>query len=208
MRCSSTAGFHGRSMLTTDAAACCRFSPTPPASVERNNAAVRVVAEAVDQLPRACSAARRRGTARGPSPRFAGGARCSSCMPQPLAEDDHLGVGSLEQLVEQRRQLVGLDAVVGLVVEQVGAVAGHAHVLQRASCRRWSASDRKPVPAPLRDDAGDDLPVLLVMLAAAAAVIGTKTFLSMRSGSWSSTSSLRRRSRIGASVSPMRSRSR
>ncbi len=36
MRCSSTAGFHGMSMFTTTAAACCRFRPTPPASVDRN----------------------------------------------------------------------------------------------------------------------------------------------------------------------------
>jgi len=35
MRCSSTAGFHGRSRLMTMLPAC-KFNPTPPASVDRN----------------------------------------------------------------------------------------------------------------------------------------------------------------------------
>ena len=35
MRCSSTAGFHGRSMFTS-VEACCRFRPVLPASVDRN----------------------------------------------------------------------------------------------------------------------------------------------------------------------------
>ncbi len=37
-----------------------------------------------------------------------------------------------EESIQPRSQLVGLHAVVGFVVEQKGAVAGHAHVLQRA----------------------------------------------------------------------------
>jgi hypothetical protein len=47
----------------------------------------------------------------------------------PLAENDHLGAGLFEQLGEQGRQLIGFDTVVGFMVEQIGAVARHAHVL-------------------------------------------------------------------------------
>ena len=50
----------------------------------------------------------------------------------PLAENHRLSLGALEQFAEQRGQFVHLGAVVSLVIEQIGAVAGHAHVLQRA----------------------------------------------------------------------------
>jgi hypothetical protein len=52
---------------------------------------------------------------------------------QPLAEDDDLGLRVVEDVVEQRGQFVGLVAMVCFVVEQEGAVARHAHVLQGAA---------------------------------------------------------------------------
>jgi hypothetical protein len=51
--------------------------------------------------------------------------------PRPLRKHHRLGLGLGEQIVEQRRQFVGLDAMVGFLVQQIGAVARHAHVLQR-----------------------------------------------------------------------------
>lgn len=51
---------------------------------------------------------------------------------RPLAEDHGLGLRLGEQAVEQVGQFVGLDAVIALLVEQVGAVACHAHILQAA----------------------------------------------------------------------------
>src|SRR5438105_4541959 len=50
----------------------------------------------------------------------------------PLAEYHHFCIRRLEQLFQQNRELIGLAAVVGLLVEKPGVVAGHAHVLQRA----------------------------------------------------------------------------
>src|SRR6266403_751948 len=49
---------------------------------------------------------------------------------RPLREHHRLGLGLGEQIDKQRRQLVGLDPMVGLLVEQIGAVARHAHVLE------------------------------------------------------------------------------
>ena len=43
--------------------------------------------------------------------------------PRPLREHHRLRFGIGKQIVEQCRQFVGLDAVVGFLVEQIGAVA-------------------------------------------------------------------------------------
>ena len=51
---------------------------------------------------------------------------------QPLAEHHGFGAGVFQQFVKQRHQFIDLVTVVGLVIEQKGAVARHAHVLQRA----------------------------------------------------------------------------
>lgn len=50
---------------------------------------------------------------------------------KPLAEDDDLDRGLLEQLLQESRELVALVSVVGLAIEKESAVAGHSHVLQR-----------------------------------------------------------------------------
>ena len=50
--------------------------------------------------------------------------------PQPLAEHDDLRARLLEQFVQQRHQLVSFDAEIRLVIQQIGAVATHSHVLQ------------------------------------------------------------------------------
>ena len=51
--------------------------------------------------------------------------------PRPLRKHHRLGLRIGEQIVEQCRQFVGLDAMIGFLVEQIGAVARHPHVLQR-----------------------------------------------------------------------------
>jgi hypothetical protein len=48
----------------------------------------------------------------------------------PLTENYGFGVRLLEQLGEQRHEFIDLGAVIGLVIEQIGAVAGHSHVHQ------------------------------------------------------------------------------
>ena len=112
MRCSSTAGFHGRSMFSTTEA-CCRFSPTPPASVDRNARQLRIVAEAIHQVlalrPR--NAAVEQDVlplpALEPPPQ-------QLVHAEPLAEHHRLGARPLEQLVQQLDRLVRLLALVGL----------------------------------------------------------------------------------------------
>ena len=57
-------------------------------------------------------------------------------------------------------RLVGLGAVVGAVIEQVGAVAGHAHVLQGDHQPALVGLGQEAIAPPLLHDAGDDLLVL------------------------------------------------
>ena len=135
MRCSSTAGFHGRSMLTTTAAACCRFRPDAAGVGGQEQAAVGIVVEALDQRAALARRARRRGTAHGPSragPRRARRRWISSCVPSHWLKTTTLAAGSSSSSSSSGHQFVDLVAVVGFLVEQIGAVAGHAHVLQRA----------------------------------------------------------------------------
>ena len=113
-------------MTTIDA--CWRFSPTPPASVDKRAAAI-VLAEAIDERfpPRSIDPAVEQHVIdalllQPPDQQLE--------HPHPLAEHDDLRARLLEQLVEQRRQFVGFDAKVRLVVQQVRAVAAHPHVLQ------------------------------------------------------------------------------
>ena len=49
--------------------------------------------------------------------------------PCPLRKHDRLGLGLGEQVLEQRRQFVSLDAMIGFLIQQICAVARHAHVL-------------------------------------------------------------------------------
>ena len=51
---------------------------------------------------------------------------------QPLAENHGLRARVLKQFFQHRHQFIHLVAVVGLMIQQPGAVARHAHVLQRA----------------------------------------------------------------------------
>ena len=71
---------------------------------------------------------------------------------RPLAEHDGLGLRLGKQVVEQVGQLVGLDAMIALPVEQVGAVARHAHVLQTAGQAPLVLVGEKFHPSPAIDD--------------------------------------------------------
>ena len=70
----------------------------------------------------------------------------------PLREHHRLGLGVGEQVVEQRRQFVSLDAMVGFLVQQIGAVARHAHVLQGTGQPPLIDLRQKPGLAPALDD--------------------------------------------------------
>ena len=72
--------------------------------------------------------------------------------PRPLRKHHRLGLGIGEQLVEQCRQFVGLDAVVGFLVQQIGAVARHPHVLQGNHQPPLIHLGQKPGLAPAPDD--------------------------------------------------------
>ena len=208
MRCSSTAGFHGRSMFTTTDAACCRFRPTPPASVDRNRRHRGIVVKALDQ--RAALLARHAAEQHMAPVALALALprrrRISSCVRSHWLKTTTLACRVFEQLVEQRHQLVDLVAVVGLVVEQVGAVAGHAHVLQGDLQPPLVGVRQEAGLAPALDDARDDVAVLVVVHTAAAASSARRCGCPPARAAAVSTSALRRRSIIGASVWPMRSR--
>jgi hypothetical protein len=75
-----------------------------------------------------------------------------------------LACGSLEDVIEQGQQFVGLVAVVGLVVDQEAAVARHAHVLQRTVQTQLVLVGEETGVAPALDDARDHLAVLFVMV--------------------------------------------
>ena len=83
--------------------------------------------------------------------------------PRPLRKHHRLGVGLGEQVLEQRRQFVGLDPMIGLMVQQIGAVARHAHVLQRAGHSPLVLVRQEPGLAPALDDPRDDVGVFLVI---------------------------------------------
>lgn len=82
---------------------------------------------------------------------------------QPLTEDHDLRARLLEHLVEQRHQFVRFDPEVRLVIQQVGAVAAHAHVLETNHEPALIGLREELVPAPLRHDPRDSLAVLLVV---------------------------------------------
>ncbi len=82
---------------------------------------------------------------------------------QPLTEDHHLGRRVVKPLVQQGQQFVGLVPVVGFVVEQEGAVAGHAHVLERALQPALVDVGQVAGLAPARHDARDDGAVFVVV---------------------------------------------
>jgi hypothetical protein len=81
----------------------------------------------------------------------------------PLTEDQGLGERLLQPLAEDAHQLVRLRAVIGLVIHEPGAVAGHAHTLQRAGEHALVGIGEKPALAPAGDDTRHDLAVLFVM---------------------------------------------
>ena len=83
---------------------------------------------------------------------------------RPLRKHHRFGLRLHKQVVEQRRQLVGLDAVVGFLVQQVGAVARHTHVLQGAHQPPLILVRQKPGPAPAANDLRHLVGVLLVKI--------------------------------------------
>jgi len=82
---------------------------------------------------------------------------------QPLAENHGLGVGLLEQILHQNDQLVGLVTEVGFMVQQPGAVARRAHVLQGALQAALVAVGQVAGLAPARDDAHHDPAIFVVV---------------------------------------------
>ena len=84
--------------------------------------------------------------------------------PEPLAEDHRLGLGILEGLVQECHQFVGLGAMVGPLVEQVSAVARHAHVLQGDHQTPLINLGQETVSPPLCYKPADGLAVLFMML--------------------------------------------
>jgi hypothetical protein len=127
----------------------------------------------------------------------------TSCVPRHWLNTTALASG-WRQLVEQRHQLVGLDAVVGFLVEQPGAVAGHAHVLQRALQAPLVGVGQEAGLAPARTMRAT-MSAFSSWMHRCCSGQRHQQVLVRRSGSCVSTSALRRRSRIGASVWPMRS---
>src|SRR5262245_7317127 len=82
--------------------------------------------------------------------------------PGPLRKDHGLGLRRHKQLLEQRGQFVSLDAVVGLLIQQIGAVAGHAHVLKGAGQASLILVREKPGLAPALDNPGHDVRIFLM----------------------------------------------
>ena len=74
---------------------------------------------------------------------------------QPLAEHHRLGIRLAEQLVQHGHQLVGLQAMVGGLVDQPGAVAHHAHGLQRTLQAALVGVGQEAGLAPALHDAAD-----------------------------------------------------
>ena len=83
---------------------------------------------------------------------------------QPLAENDHFCLGPLEYFFQQRGQLVSFDAEVGHPVEQIRAVARHAHVLQRDHQTPLVGLAQETHALPAFHDATNHFPVLFMML--------------------------------------------
>ncbi len=113
MRCSRTAGFHGKSMFTR-VEACCRLRPVLPAS---EHAAGGVVAKPLDQdrpFFRWHTAVEAHVTQ---ATRFEA-TDDDVVGPRPLRKHHRLGVGLDEQILEQRRQFVCLDPMVGFLVQK------------------------------------------------------------------------------------------
>ena len=81
----------------------------------------------------------------------------------PLTEDDGFGLWPLEDFGEQRHEFINLATMIGLVIEQVGTVAGHSHVHQTAGQAALVGIGQIPGLAPAAHDAIDDLTVLVVV---------------------------------------------
>lgn len=82
---------------------------------------------------------------------------------QPLAENHHLGLRLFQHLIQERRQLIRLDAEIGLVIEQISAVATHSHVLEANHQSPLIGLGQIVKSPPLLNDAGDGFPVLFVV---------------------------------------------
>ena len=83
--------------------------------------------------------------------------------PHPLTEDDGLVARPLETLLQDGKELVRLVPEVRLLVEQIGAVAAHPHVLQGDHQPSLVGLGQKAEPAPLGHDARDNLGILHVV---------------------------------------------
>src|SRR5256885_7928329 len=57
------------------------------------------------------------------------------------SEHDSLRLWTFEQLREQRSQLIRLRTVIRSAVEQIGAIAGHSHILQGAGISEEHTSE-------------------------------------------------------------------
>jgi len=84
-------------------------------------------------------------------------------VPSHWLKTTALSAGRSKDSCQDGKQLVRLAPVVGLSVEQVGAVAAHPHVLQGDHQPALVRSDRNPSRPPLGRDPRDDRAVLLVV---------------------------------------------
>ena len=140
IRCSSTAGFHGRSMFSTTEA-CCKFSPTPPASVDRN---ARQFGSSRKRSIRSLRFGRRNAAVEQdvlPLPARRAGAAAARAFRSHWLKTTALASGCSNSSSSSVDRLVRLLALVVFVIEQIAAVAGHAHVLQ---ARSSAAAGRPP----------------------------------------------------------------
>ena len=109
--------------------------------------------------------ARRRGTARGPSSRRSSRRTTSSCIRSHWLKTTTLAAGSSSISSSSVTSSSALTPWSVSLVEQVGAVARHPHVLQGDQQPPLVGLGQEAGPAPALHDPGDDLAVLLVVLA-------------------------------------------
>jgi hypothetical protein len=84
--------------------------------------------------------------------------------PRPLRKHHGLGLGIDKQFIQQCRQFVGFDAMIGFLVEQIRAVARHPHVLQGDHQPSLIRVRQKPGLTPAPDDLGHFIGVCLVIV--------------------------------------------
>ncbi len=81
---------------------------------------------------------------------------------QPLAEDNDLDAGHLKKVFQKRHAFVHFVTAVRLMVDQVGAVAGHAHQLESNHKFALVRLGQKTKATPFRHNLGHHLAVVFM----------------------------------------------